>query len=405
MTGCALQPATPMLPAVLARYRSFLRQPDLAATFALTWFARLPIATVTLSLLLFVRERTGSFASAGAAAGAYLVASACTAPIAGRWIDRHGPRLALALTGTVCPLALFAVLGADPLGLGATGIAAFAALAGAFAPPITVLTRTSLRQRFTSERDRSTAFALDTVLVEMAFTLGPLLIAALLATGGPTLAFGGACILVLLATPAFAVSPAPRYLRRVRDADRSLLGPLGERRLLVVYATVFLITLNFGLLEVAYPAYGTSLGTQALGALLIAVNSVGSAIGGIAYGGMDHDRKPARQLPALLALMAVPVALQALLPGPWTLALLAFAAGLLIAPALTIVMLLVSDYAPAHYATEAFTWASTCVVAGIGAGAAIGGRLVESWGPAAPFAAAAACIALAVAAARANRSR
>ncbi len=394
-----------MLTGAVARYRSFLREPDLVATYAMTWFARLPIATVTLAMLLHVRELTGSFATAGAAVGAYLVASASTAPMAGRWIDRHGPKLALTVTGVVCPLALLTILAAGPLRLGATAIWSFAALAGAFAPPISVLARTSLRQRFASQRDRSTAFALDSVLVEIAFTFGPLLIAALLAIGSPALAYGIACVLVMLATPVFAASPAPRYLKREPDSERHLLGPLTEPGLLVVYAIVFLITFTFGLLEVAYPAFGTEQGSQALGPLLIAVNSVGSAIGGIAYGGVHLASAPARQLPALLGLMIVPIALQALLPGVWALAVLAFVAGLLIAPALTVVMVLVSAHAPSRYATEAFTWTSTCIVAGVGAGAAVGGRLVETHGLAAPFVVSATSIVLAAGLAWLSRAR
>ena len=73
--------------------------------------------------------------------------------------------------------------------------------------------------------------------------------------------------------------------------------------------------------------------------------------------------------------------------------LLAFACGLLIAPSLTALTLLVTRRAPERYATEAFTWLSTCVVMGIGAGMAVGGQLVEAAGAWAAFAvAAAACV-------------
>ena len=394
-----------MLSGIFARYGALLRTPGLGATFALTWFARLPVATVTLAMLFHVRELTGSFATAGAATGAYLVAGALTAPAIGRFIDRNGPRLALAATGIVCPLGLFAILAARPLGLGAPAIWALAALAGAFMPPITTLTRTSLRHQFPDERDRATLFALDTVLIETAFTLGPLGIAVLLATGGPALAYGAACAVTLLAAPAFAASPAMRHLRRERDAKRRLLGPLTEPGLLSVYLVVFLTTLTFGLVEVAYPAFGAAQGAPTLGAVLIAINSIGSAIGGLTYGGVQLRPAPARQLPVILALMIGPLALQALLPGTFVLALLAFAAGLLIAPALTVVMLLVSARAPAHYATEAFTWATSCIVAGIGAGAALGGRLVDSHGPAAPFLVAATSVALAAIASGLGRRR
>ena len=389
-----------MLTRIIARYRAFLRAPGLLATFALTWVARTPIATVTLGMLLHVHALTGSFATAGATVGAYFLAMACGAPVIGRVVDRRGHGRALAVTSTVSPLALIAILFAQPLGLGMSAVILLAAVAGGFAPPITVLTRASLRQRFDDERDRSTAFALDTVLVELAFTLGPLAMAALLAAGGATLAFAFACGLAAIATPVFALSPAPRYLRPTPDAPRHWLGPLTDARLVALFAVVFLLTSTFGLLEVAYPAYGTSQGSTARGATLIAVNSIGSAIGGLVYGGVHLAMPPTRQLAILLGAMTLPLALQGLLPAMPLLALLAFTAGLLIAPAITLVMTLVSRYAPSQYATEAFTWVASAIVAGIGAGSAVGGRLVETFGPAAPFAAASAScvVALAVAA-------
>jgi predicted MFS family arabinose efflux permease len=77
----------------------------------------------------------------------------------------------------------------------------------------------------------------------------------------------------------------------------------------------------------------------------------------------------------------------------WLFAPLAFMTGLLIAPSLTALTLLVTRRAPARYATEAFTWMSTCVVTGIGAGMAAAGQLVETAGAWAAFATAAgACL-------------
>jgi predicted MFS family arabinose efflux permease len=96
-----------------------------------------------------------------------------------------------------------------------------------------------------------------------------------------------------------------------------------------------------------------------------------------------------RQLPRLLVLVTLPLAAHAMTSSPWLLAALALAAGLGIAPALTVVMLLISAKAPSRYATEAFTWSTTFLVGGLGAGHALGGRIVEGHGSRAVFAAAA----------------
>ena len=90
---------------------------------------------VGLALLLLVREQGGSYAAAGAVSGAYFVATAVGAPIAGRLVDRRGqarillPRALIfpALLVCVCALALLDA----PLAL----IGGGAAAAGALMPP------------------------------------------------------------------------------------------------------------------------------------------------------------------------------------------------------------------------------------------------------------------------------
>ena len=87
----------------------------------------------------------------------------------------------------------------------------------------------------------------------------------------------------------------------------------------------------------------------------------------------------------MLIFVSIPLAAQALVGSPALLVAVALFAGLCIAPSLTMVTLLVSSNTPSRYATEAFTWSSTCIVSGLGVGNAIGGRLVESQGASAVF--------------------
>ncbi len=380
---------------ILGRYRAFLRLPDVVRLLATALITRLPIASVTLAMLMHIRALTGSFGEAGLTVGVYLAASAITAPLLGRIIDRRGPRAVLLVTGLVCPLALVLLLLADSLALPMAGLVAAAAVAGAFAPPITGMTRTVWRYRFDDLNERRTAFALDAVLIELAFTLGPMLVAALLAAASPRIAFAAACILVALAVPVFALSPALKYWRHQPGATRHLLGPLVEPRLLAVYAVTFLLMFALGLLEIGYAGFATAAMMPAFAGVLIAVNSIGSGAGGLLYGGAQLAMSAERQLPRLLILLVLPVAAHAVTSSPWLLAALALAAGLGIAPALTVVMLLISANAPSRYATEAFTWSTTFLVGGLGAGHALGGRIVEGYGARAVFAAAAAMAAAA----------
>ena len=381
---------------LLKHYTAFFRLPGVPRLLATALVARMPVGMMSLSLLMHLRELSNSFAFAGGIVGTYFIAMAASAPIQGRYADRSGPRRILIATGIVQPIALGALLFAAPLHLTLAMFAPLAVIAGAFTPPISVLTRTLWRHRFEHPSERRTAFAVDSVLIEINFTIGPALVGSVLLFGSPALAFGLTWLIAASASPLFLLSGAHRYWKSSSHPTHHLLGPLTEPKLLIAYATSTALTFSFGMLEVGYPGFAARAGMPALGGALLAICSFGSALGGIAYGGMHFTLPLERQMPRLLLLLAIPFAAHAFAASALVLAPLAFVAGLMIAPALTALSLLVTQYAPAHYATEAFTWMSTCVVSGIGAGMAVGGQLIEAAGPAGAFASAAAAAVLAV---------
>lgn len=380
------------------KYVEFVRQPDVGPLLLVALFARMPIGMMGFSMLMFLRAALGDFARAGSAVGVFFVVMAIGAPVQGRIVDRLGPRRLLYVTGTLQPLALGGVLAAGHYHWPFYVVLAFAALAGAFASPITTLTRTLWRNLFEREDDRRTAFSVDAVMIELNFMAGPAIMAFVLATAGPTAAFAIAIGAVIAASVIFISSRALRFFRRsTHDVERHLLGPLTEPRLLIVFAATFGVTLCFGLLEVGYPAYGTALAAPALGGVLLAVNSTGSAIGGAIYGGLHLHARIERQFAAAMALMSVPLFLHAIVPTTFLFAVVAFLAGALIAPTVASQSVLVSRLAPPHYATEAFTWSSTAILVGLGSGVALGGTLVETVGLRPAFAVAGvvvACMAL-----------
>ncbi len=384
-----------MLSTLRTRYAALAATPGAAAFLALSLPMRLPIGTVGLGMLLHLRELTGSIAYAGSIVGAQFVAMAATAPLLGRLIDRRGPRGVLVACGIVSPLALVAVLAAGPLGLSKSAILVCAIAAGAFTPPLTVLIRTLWRMRLDDPVLRQTAFAIDAVALELAYTIGPALIAIAVAAGTPggPLALAAAC--AAAAVPIMFSSGGLEWWRSSRPAERHLLGPLRDRRLLMLYAATFVFTVAFGTIEVAYPAFGRAAGADAWGPALLAICSIGSAVGGAVYGGLHLRVSLARQVPVAMALFAVGLVVHVPITDPWLLAVVAAVAGVLIAPAMTMVSLLVAELAPPEYATEAFTWSTTAIVIGIGTGMAVAGTLAERFGTSSTFALAAATAAAA----------
>ncbi|MBK6980490.1 MAG: MFS transporter [Betaproteobacteria bacterium] len=374
------------------RYRDFFRQADVAALVGVALVARMPFGMVGLAMLLFLREAFGSYALAGSISGVYFVAMAIGAPIQGRLIDRAGPVPTLLVTAVVHPAALLAILAAVQSGAGLSPVAVAAACAGAFAPPTNVLTRTLWRHRFTAEEDRRRAFAVDAVMIELNLTLGPALVAGLVAGTGTTVAFGVAIVVTIASLWVFTTSPALKYVRAEAAGARTLLGPLADTRLLLVFAATFGLATGIGFLEVGYPGYATALSAPALGGVFLSLSSLGSAIGGALFGGLALRAAIERQFAAAAALMTVPLALHYTLDATAAFAFVAFLAGALIAPCIACQSVLVSRLAPPRFITEAFTWSSTFIVAGLGAGMASGGWLIEAAGAKVPFLASAAAM-------------
>lgn len=382
-----------------AQYRDFFRLPDVAGLMIVAVLARMHIGMVGLAMLMFLRELLGSYALAGSVSGVYFVAMAVGAPIQGRLIDRSGPKLALSVTGLVQPLALMAILALARAQAGFGAVVVAAAMAGLFAVPITVLTRTLWRQRFTREEDLRRAYSIDAVLIEINYALGPAAIASMLVVTSATNAFALAICVLVAGLLVFAASPALSYFRATRHEQRHLLGPLAEPGLLLVFVATFGIGVAFGCLEVGYPGYATARSTPALGGLLLTICSAGSAIAGIVFGGLALRAPIERQFAIATGLMVPPLFLHAWVEAPLAFAAVAFLAGVSIAPSIACQSVLITRLAPARYATEAFTWSSTCIMTGVGAGMALGGWLIETRGVKVAFAfAAAAMLAVALAA-------
>jgi MFS family permease len=360
----------------LKRYTVLFAQGDLRRTFAASALGRLPIGLTGLAILLLVQGSSDSFAQGGSAAGCYVVGLALIAPALGRMIDRHGPRRILAASALLFPASLLAVvISVERREL--LPALAFSAAAGASFPPITVCVRTYFRRRLGDDPLLSAAYSAESVLVELIFIVGPMLVALFVAFASAAMAvlFAAACGCV--GTLLFLRTPALRSWHIEARNSSSLLGPLAEARFPALVVVVLLFSSAFGFMEIGVAAYATEKSSAALAGVLLGVMSTGSALGGLAYGSRSWHLPLARQFALALALMGVGLAVLALPWGPWPFVLLCALAGIAMAPALIVQSMLAAKIARAEHATEAFTWTTSALLAGVGIGLAAGGVLLE----------------------------
>jgi len=373
----------------LARYAALLEPRELRQIFATSMIGRLPIGITGLAILILVQSASDSFAQGGAATGCYVAGLAAVAPALGRLIDRYGPRLILLACGLLFPTALCCLVLGVSRGAPAWLVAGLAAAAGASFPPITVCMRTFLRRRLGEDMLLATAYSLESVLIELIFIVGPMLVALFVAVASPALAVLAAAGCGLGGTVLFLRLPALREWHVEPPARRSLLGVLAEPGFVPLIGVILCYSVAFGLMEIGLTAYATEVGTPALAGVLLGLMSVGSAVGGLAYGSRSWHLPLVRQFAAMLGLMSVGLALLALPWGPWSFAVWTVLAGVVMAPALIIQSMLVAKIARPEHLSEAFTWSASALLSGVGIGLAAGGGLLEFYRSAATLAAAA----------------
>ena len=370
-----------MSAAVGAQYRRFLATEHVPALLAFAVLARLPTGVNALAVVLFLEARTGSFAFAGVVAGALAIGSAVGAPLQGRLVDARGARrVLLPLSVVHCAgLAAIVVLGQAGAGVAPLMLVAFAC--GAALPPVSSVTRTLWPVLLAGRQSLlNAAFALDSVLVEMVFVIGPLLAAGVSLWLGPAGALAVSGMAVVVGTAAFTALRPVREMERRPNLRRGRLGALDSTGMRTLVLVTLPVGFSFGAIEITLPAYGEARGAAAWAGVLLGLHALGSAVGGLVYGGFARRRALRDsyvRLTALLPLGFLPLAVATPLPA---MALLLFVAGAVIAPLLATGYQLVSDVAPAGMVTEAYTWSITALVAGIAGGSALTGALVEAGG-------------------------
>lgn len=367
--------------ASLALYRRLLRTPQLRSLVAYSLIARMPIGILSLALVLFVREETGSFASAGGVAGAFALCAGLFAPLQGRVVDRVGQTRVLVPLAAVHATALTAliVLGLAHAPPGVVGAAA--AVAGAAIPPLSAAFRPLLIELLEHDPELLPAgYALDSIIIEAVFIAGPLLTALLVTAFSPAAALAAGTALGLAGTLAFAALPASRSWRS-QASTTGIAGALASAGMRTLVLTSLPIGVCFGTLEVALPAFGAEHGQASIGGVLFAVLSVGSVVGGVAYGVAAQRLGPlergylvlAAALPGCFALLALPGSLALMIA-------LVPVAGCVIAPITAAEAQLTTAVAPRGTATEAVTWLIMSTVVGVAVGNAVAGALAEAAG-------------------------
>jgi MFS family permease len=371
-------------PLGLSRYAALFRAPHVRRLVLSGLLARLPLGMIGLALLLLVRDGGGSYAAAGGVSAAYFVATAAGAPIAGRLVDRRGQTRILLPRAVIFPALLAGVCVLAVLDAPLVLIGVSAAAAGALMPPVGASLRSLWPRLFADPGLRSTAYALEASLQEIIFVIGPLLVALLAAAVSPVLALVVAAAAGGVGTTLIALSEPVLAWRPDERRASSILGALESRGVLTIVGLSVCLGLGFGATEVGFPAFAEDYGGPELGSIPIALFAAGSLVGGL-LAGARVTAAPVRLLRAASVVLVAGMALPLLGWSLPSMAVLAFLAGLPIAPVVMAAYGLIDAVAARGTAAEAFAWISTAVFVGFSVGTAVGGVLIDAVGVRASF--------------------
>jgi MFS family permease len=363
-----------------SRYAAILRTPHVTPLLVASMLARLPFGMFALALVLYMAEERGSYAVAGLVDGAFGIGAAIGLPLQSRAMDRLGQRRVLLPLALLDAAATAALVALTESGAPTAVLMACAVVGGMSIPNIGSALRT-LWPDLLRRRDEllAAAFALDSVAIELLFTVGPLIAATIVALVSPIAALGLSAACTVTGAALFVVQRPSREWRPDADAgSHGALGALRSRGVRTLMLATVPIGFCFGAVEISLPAFAEQFGPREWAGVLLSVWALASAVGGLAYGARNF-RLPLDgvylRLAALLPLGFLP-ALAA--PSIAAMAFLILPAGLLIAPLGAAGNQLVGQVAPRGAVTEAYAWPVTAMIAGFAAGTSVGGSLVEA---------------------------
>lgn len=354
-------------------YRDVVRTPGVLNVTASQLFARLPLGMLNLAILLHVQSRTGSYALAGAAVACVSVGEAVAMPVTARVAGRAMvATLVIAALANGAAMVALAFASTAPIVLLALGL-----LIGASVPPLMPVVRALYPQLVSRDGVRA-LFALDTTAQELIWVVGPVaatFLASAYATAVPLIA---SAVVTIVGTGWFLLSA--KHLRPPVTARAAAFGRVMANRavILAMVASLALVA-SYMALEVGIVALLGRTGVTA--GLAIAAASVGSVIGGLAFG---HRRFGLAGLVAALAIVAIGTTGFGLVDSLALQICALFISGLGFAPAMSALYIMVSAEIADHAATEAFGWLNSAALVGGAAGTAVAGVAADAHGASGP---------------------
>ncbi|MCX4746447.1 MFS transporter [Kitasatospora sp. NBC_01287] len=376
---------------MLSSYRQIFDAPGSLAFSATGFVSRLPISMTGVGIITMLSQLRGSYGVAGAVSAVMALSAAAIGPQISRLVDRHGQRrIAVPCTAVTTASTVALLLCAR------SGAPDWTLFVCAIGMGTMVSTGALVRARWAHlyRRDTTklhTAYALESVVDEIIFIVGPILSIGLATSLFPEAGVLLAAVFLALGVLLFTAQRGtePPVHERGHEAPGSAIRSPGLRVLMLTFIATGAI---FGSVEVVTVGFAQAQGHKAAASLVLAVYALGSAVAGTVFGALRPRGTAERRFQTGVGVMAVtmvPLVLAALwCTGPVGLVAVGaalFVSGLSIAPTMITTMGLVERLVPPAQLTEGMSWTTTGLALGVAGGSWAAGVLVDAAGAAAGY--------------------
>jgi MFS family permease len=368
---------------VFRSYRRVLAVPG-GAAFSLAGFvARLPISMQSLGIVLLVAAARGSYGLAGGVSATFLVAGAAAAPVLGRLADRLGQSRVLLAAVSVHTVGLGSLIALALAAVPAWTLFPAAAVAGgSYAQPGS-LVRARWSHLLAGTPLLPTALSWESVVDEVIFVVGPVLVTALATGIAPAVGLLTAYCFTLTGCVALAVQrrtqPPPHPVGAGAGAGVGRSALLLPGVPVLIAAAVGLGSI-FGSVEVATVAFTAERGQPAAAGVVLALLASGSLVAGLWYGTVVWRTPVHRRFVLGVLLLATATVPLPFAPGVVALAVFVFVGGFAISPALIAGFALLDRLVPQRVRTEGLAWFSTGIGVGLAVSSSVTGQVVDAAG-------------------------
>ena len=387
-------------------YVALLRIPGAARFCVSGMIGRAPMSMFGLGTVLLVTASTGRYGLAGLVSGAGSVGYAVSAPQIARLADRLGQRRVLRPQIAFFAVACLVFVSCAELRAPFWVLLVTGALAGASMPSLGSMVRTRWSALLSDPAALHSAFALESVVDELVFVVGPALVTLLSTAIAPS----GVLLCMVLAvsgtlyfaaqrtTEPVPARPAPDARLRAGQRHRALPRfRLPTPGLSVMVPLYFVLGAMFASIDLSTVDFAQQQGHKPLAGLILGTYALGSGIGGLWYGSRSWRFRLERRFALTLSITVAGVATFWAQPSLASLDAGMLMAGLTIAPTLVAGYGLIERQVQPGRRTEAMTWLSSAISVGVAIGSAVSGHIIDSAGSRWGYVVAASCGCAAVA--------